>query len=152
MAWTRLILCQLFIVKNESLMFSTYSPSDPSPAFADLISFSPDLTSLEFGRRPHFMSHVYCVDKKANTRSLEAVEVFLLTEILTLLPECSSSWEMRLPFSVILNTGIPFSASKVKEKLRQRILEGKCFCHLLYQNPSVEDNKSDSEFCWRFER
>ena len=85
MAWTRLILCQLFIVKNESFMFSTYSPSDPSPAFADLISFSPDLTSLEFGRRPHFMSHVYCVDKKANTRSLEAVEVFLLTEILTLL-------------------------------------------------------------------
>ena len=73
------------IVKNESFMFSTYSPSDPSPAFADLISFSPDLTSLEFGRRPHFMSHVYCVDKKANTRSLEAVEVFLITEILTLL-------------------------------------------------------------------
>ena len=62
MAWTRLILCQLFIVKNESFMFSTYSPSDPSPAFADLISFSPDLTSLEFGRRPHFMSHVYCVE------------------------------------------------------------------------------------------
>ena len=132
MAWTRLILCQLFIVKNESFMFSTYSPSDPSPAFADLISLSPDLTSLEFGRRPHFMSHVYCVEGEYTFfRSLRSL----------LFCECSSSWVMQLPYSVILNAGILFSASKVKEKFRHRTLEGKFFCHLWYPNPSVEDNK-----------
>ena len=137
MAWTRLILCQLSIVKNESFMFSTYSPSDPSPAFADLISFSPDLTSLEFGRRPHFMSHVYCVDKKANTRSLEAVEVFLITEILTLL------WVFLVPSNAIAFLSDTEHRNTIFSEQSQRLitLEGKCFCHWLPENPSVEDYK-----------
>ena len=75
---------------------------------------------------------------KANTRSLEAVEVFLITEILTLL------WVFLVPSNAIAFLSDTEHRNTIfSEQKSQRLitLEGKCFCHWLPENTSVEDYK-----------
>ena len=74
---------------------------------------------------------------KANTRSLEAVEVFLITEILTLL------WVFLVPSNAIAFLSDTKHRNTIFSEQSQRLitLEGKCFCHWLPENPSVEDYK-----------